>query len=129
MPAGLAIADEKRLPDGVGVEIDHLLEEHRKGLRDIFDRLAFDRVNSETDEVNRMSGFEGITDLADRFETANAWSLAGPRVDHDHRPLGWIDHRALGWYDPHQCIIHRSGQAVPAQEDLVVVHQYGIDRP
>ena len=46
MPAGLAIPEDKRFPDGLRFEFDHLLEEHGKRVRDILDRLALDRVGS-----------------------------------------------------------------------------------
>ena len=118
----------KGLPDGLRLELDHLLEEHGMGVRDILDRLTLDRVGNEADEVDGMTRLEGLADLAHRLEAADARPLAGTRVDHDHRPLGLVDHRALRRHDPHQRIVHRSRQAVALQDDLVVEDQHGIDR-
>ena len=129
MPTGLAVPEHQRLRDGVGLQLDHLLQEHGKCVRNIFDRLTFHRVDREADGVDRMFRFEGLTDLAYRLESPNARPLAGTRVDHDHRGFGVVNHRARGRHDPHQGIVHRSRQAVPSQDNLVVVDRHGVDRP
>src|SRR5208337_5209917 len=90
---------------------------------------ALYRAGTEADEVDRMAGFEGLPDLAHRLEAANARPLAGTRVDHDDRSLGMVDGRPPWRHDAHQAVVHRAGQVGPAQDHLVVVDQYGIDRP
>ena len=119
----------KGFPTALRLELDHLLEEHGMGVRDILDRLTLDRIGGEADEVDGMARLEGLADLAHRLEASDARPLAGTRVDHDHRPLGLVDHRALRRHDAHQRIVHRSRQAGSLQDDLVVVDQHGVDRP
>ena len=45
-------------------------------LRDILDRLPLQGVHHEADEVDRMFRLEGLTDLAHRLESPDAWTLA-----------------------------------------------------
>ena len=43
--------------------------------------------------------------------------------------LVWSITVPRGGTTAHQGIVHRSGQVVPAQDDLVVEDQHGVDRP
>ena len=77
MPSGLAIPEYQRFRDGVGLQLDHLFQEHGKCVRYILDRLTLQGVHREADEVDRMFRLEGLTNLAHRLESPDAWPLAG----------------------------------------------------
>ena len=86
-PAALAVADHHRLAVGLGVQLDHPLEERGLGRHDVLDRLARHRLGQEADEVAGMPGAHGDADLAVGLEAADPRAVAGARVDDDERPL------------------------------------------
>ena len=70
---------------------DHLFEELRFGARDVLDRLAGHRIGQEADEIAGVSRLESDADFAVGLETANSWTVAGPRIDDDEGSLRRID--------------------------------------
>src|SRR5208337_4149515 len=78
-------------------------------------------------EIDRVSELERIADLADRLEAADTRSLAGARVDNDHRPLALVDLDAGRGNDADQRVVDRSWQSVTAQHELKIIDQHRID--
>ncbi len=96
LPAGLAVADHDRLALGLGWRATTSSTKPRLGLADILDRLAGHRVRQEADEIAGMAGGERDADLAVLLHAADAWPVAGARVDDDERALGRVDRGAVG---------------------------------
>ena len=84
-PAGLAVADDAWLAVGLRMQRDHLFEEYRLGVRDVFDRLTGHRIGQEADEIAGMTGLERDADFAVGLEPADAGAVAGTRIDDDER--------------------------------------------
>ena len=95
MPPGLAIAEHKRLAEGVGVQLRDLLEEDSKGARDVFDPLSLQRRGCKAREIDRMPGPERVADLAEVLKAANTGPLPGTRIDDEDGALSVVDLNAL----------------------------------
>ena len=103
------------------MQLDHLFEELRFRTRDILDRLAGHRIGREADEVAGMSRLERDADFAIGLETANAWTVAGPRIDNDKRSLRRVHLHALGRDDLDQTIVHRPVEFTTVDDDFDLV--------
>jgi hypothetical protein len=129
VPTRLTVAHDEGFAVSLGMELAHLLDEHGVGAGDVLDGLTIHRLGREAYEIDRMAGLEGVADLADRLEAADAMPLAGARIDHDHRSFAIVDLGALRRNDAHQRVVDRAGQLLAAQHELEVEDQDRIDRP
>jgi len=120
LPAGLAVADQARLPLGVRMAFDHLLDKTGLGLAHILDRLTGHRVRQKADEIAGMSRGERDPDLAVVLHPADPGAMSGARVEHDERSLVLVGGCASRRDYPHQPVIHRPGQRA------AVEHQFGF---
>ena len=120
-PAALAVADHHRLAVGIGVQLDHPLEERGLRRHDVLDRLSRHRIRQETDEIARVPGSHGDADLAVRLEAADPRAMAGARVDDDERPLLRVGDDAGRRRDRDQAIIDR------ARQRAAVEHEVGLE--
>ena len=117
-PAALAVADHHGLAVGVGMQLDHPLEERRLGSHDVLDRLPRHRLGQEAYEVTRMAGPHRDADLAVGLEPADPRPMPGTRVDHDERPLLLIDDDAGRRGDADQPIVRRPRQLATVHHEL-----------
>ena len=101
------------------MEFDHALEKRRFGSRDVFDRLARNRLRPKADEVTRMARTQGDADLAVRFEAADARSMSRARVNDNEGPLFGINLDALRRHDPDQSIIGRARQRTAVHYEFI----------
>ena len=90
-PAALAVADHHRPAVGLGVQLDHPLEERGLRQHDVLDRLPRHRLGQEAHEVAGVAGRHRDADLAVGLEAADARPVPGARVDHDERAFLGID--------------------------------------
>ena len=123
-PAGLAIADDRRLALGFRMQRDHALEKGGLGARDVLDRLPGHGIGQEADEVAGVAGLEGDADLALRLEAANAGPMPGARIDDDERTLILIRFLALLGDDAHKRIVHRPRELAPIHDELAAELQH-----
>src|SRR6516225_9607055 len=67
---------------------------HEGGFRatHVLDRLPWNRLWQEANEVAGMSGSQPIADLALLLHAADAWSVPSTRVEDDNRRLGGVEH-------------------------------------
>ena len=104
---------------GVGMQLDHPLEERRLGSHDVLDRLPRHRLGQEADEITRMAGPHRDADLAVGLEPADR-PMAGTRVDDDERPLLLIDDDAGRRGDADQPIVRRPRQLATVHHELAL---------
>src|SRR5262245_25814336 len=91
---------------------------------DVLYGLTWDRVGQETDEIRGMARLEGHTNLAVGFESADAGSMAGARVDDHEGPLLVIDLDALRRDNAGQNVVHRARQLAPVHDELGAEFEY-----
>ena len=105
-PAGLAVADDRRL-GALRMQRAHLVHELALRRAHVEQRLPGLRIAEEDDEVDRVSRAQRDADLRVVLEAADAGAVAAARVDDDVRaPLGSTRH-ALGRDDAHKRIVDR----------------------
>src|SRR5262245_40470604 len=97
---------------------DDAFKECRLGRDDILDGLTWDRIRQKANEVAGVAGLERHADLTVGFESADAGSMAGARVDDHERPLLVVDLDALGWDDAGQNVVYRTRQLASIHDKL-----------
>ena len=117
-PACLAIADDRGLAVGFGVERDDALEKRGLCCHDVLNGLTRDRLGQKADEVAGMARLEGDADLALRLEAANAGTVAGAWIDDDEGPLLLIDVHAFRRRDAGQHVVDRTRKLAPVHHEL-----------
>ena len=120
-PAGLTIADQRRLALGLGVQFGDDADEFHLGAADILDGLARHRFGQEADEIAGMARLQGDADFAVMFHAANARTMARARIKDDEGAFFRVDHHALGRGDADQQVIHRAG------EIAAIADQFGLE--
>ena len=90
LPAGLAVADQHRLPRPVGVPFSDDANEMDLRATNILDRLPWLRVGRKSDEIGGMARAQRHTDFAVMLHAADARPVTRPRVKDDEWSFGRI---------------------------------------
>ena len=125
-PASLAVADDAGFALGVGMKFDDLLQKPCLRPHDVFDGLAWHRVWREADEIAGMAGAHRHAEFAVGLETADAWSVAGARIDHHERSFFRVNAGLFQLIGPHQPVFGRRFAGFFRRLDP---HQSVVDRP
>lgn len=112
------------------MQSDDFLDKYALGASDIFNGLAWHRLRHEADEVAGMARLHYDADLTIRLKAADAWTVAGTRVDHDKRTPGLINLDTRRRRDSHQAVIDRPLQVPSIRDQLERIvenmrHSYG----
>ena len=104
------------------MKIDHLFKKVGLGASNILDGLARHRIGQKSDEIARMSRFEGDTDFAVCLKPADPGTMAGTGIDDNERSLRRIDLNAIRRDNLDQSVIDRPLQraAIHDKLDLIV---------
>ena len=95
-PTGLTVADDSRFA-GVRVQLCNLFHEGRKGCLHIRHGLAGNRIRCKQNKIDRVPLAQRHADLGILFESPDARSAAGTRIEDNHGPdAGWFPGRAFG---------------------------------
>ena len=93
------------------------------GARYIRQRLAWNRVPSERDEINRVASRQGYANLAVIFEAADPSTMPRTRINDDVRALRFINYNAFRGKNFQEHVIAWPRQAGAIQRDFVVIDQ------
>ncbi len=105
LPAGLAVANQRRLAIGLRMQFGHAGNETRFGAAYIFDGLLRFRQRQEANEIARVAGFQHHANLAVLLHAADAGTMAGARIEHNEGPLARFRLDAVGRLDAQQDVI------------------------
>ena len=107
------------LPSASGCSAMTFFKKDRLGARNVFNGLSRHRVRKKAHEVTRVARFERDANFAVGLEAADAWPMAGARINDDEGRAAGIDLDACRRNDTRQDIIDRPfeafGHRAPAQ--------------
>ena len=95
-----------------------LFDEDRLSAGDVRDRLSWDGIGKEADEITRMTGLECDADFAVGLEAANSGPVPGAWINDDKRPQLGIDFDSGGRDDAHKHIVDRPLQRASVDHKL-----------
>jgi hypothetical protein len=122
-PPALTVAHEHRLR-ALRMTLRDDPNELRLGVRHVGERLARLGVGIEDDEIHRVTGLQGDTDLGVFLEAADAGTVAGPRVDDDVGPELVVDLDAPRRHDAHERVIDRALERAAICQHFVLVCEH-----
>ena len=121
-PTALAIADDHGFWR-LRMQACDLAHKFCLGARYIRQRLAWDRVPSERDEINGVASSQGYANLAVILETADASTMPRTRINNDVGALRFINDNAFRGTNFQEHVIAWPRQAGAIQRDFVVIDQ------
>ena len=106
------------------MKFSHALKEAHLSLDDVKELLARFGRRAKTNEIDRMTRVEGISNFTPGLKSADARPLAGARINHDDRPFARIGLDAGRRNDARKCIVDWPGQRPSVHQHLMIEVQY-----